>query len=62
MMYLRQRPSERRLEGFPLRDKVFSGLNTDKPVVRSITPQQRGLPEDAVDLTVESFYKPPARC
>ena len=38
------------VEGFPLRDKVFSALNTDKPVVRSITPPQPGLPEDAVEF------------
>ncbi|MGH7770547.1 MAG: hypothetical protein ACREQP_24100 [Candidatus Binatia bacterium] len=33
---------------FPLRDKVFSALNTSTPVIRSITPPRPGLgqPED----------------
>jgi hypothetical protein len=38
------------VEGFPLRDKVFSGLNTSKPVIRSITPSQGGLPEAAAEF------------
>ncbi|HSF29842.1 MAG TPA: hypothetical protein VLK82_05125 [Candidatus Tectomicrobia bacterium] len=36
--------------GFSLRDKVFSGLHTEKPIVRSITPAQEGVEEQAVEF------------
>src|SRR5688572_22047210 len=37
------------VDGFPLRGKVFSALNTRKPMVRSITPRQTDSPEEAVE-------------
>ena len=33
-----------------LRDKVFSGLHTEKPIIRSITPPRRGNREQAVEF------------
>jgi len=40
----------RPVEGFPLRDKVFSGLDTMNPVIRFITPPQKNVPEDASEF------------
>jgi len=40
----------RPIDSFPLRDKVFSALNTKSPVIRSITPPQKYAPEDAVEF------------
>jgi hypothetical protein len=42
--------TERPVVGMPLREKVFSGLQTETPVIRSITPQRGVVPEDAVEF------------
>jgi hypothetical protein len=42
--------ARRPVDGFPLRDKVFSALNTSRPMVRSITPAQGAIPEEAVEF------------
>ena len=43
---------DRKLKGLYLRDKVFSGLNTEKPIVRSITRYEDGV-EDATEFAVK---------
>jgi len=40
---------DRKVKGTYLRDKVFSGLNTPKPIVRSITKHEDGV-EQAVEF------------
>jgi len=41
---------ENTIKGIPLRDKVFSGLDTEKPIVRSITPMPGGEKEMAEEF------------
>jgi hypothetical protein len=43
---------DKKLKGLYLRDKVFSGLNTEKPIVRSITRYDDGV-EDAAEFMVK---------
>ncbi len=38
------------VDGYSLRDKVFSALNTAKPLIRSIAPSSEGIDEQATEF------------
>ena len=44
---------------FPLRDKVFSRLRSDSPVVRSLTPASKWGPEQAAEFQAKVVLRSP---
>ncbi len=51
--------SAKKNPAFALRDKIFSGLDTEKPIVRSITPAEGDVPEQAAEFEPKILLRTP---